>query len=205
MKAGFGTCFLYCEKGEIMKNNIIYLIDYENLSKRISEIIGEDIEIKEENAKELLKKLYYTRVIKMMKLNLALTHIDEIEEEHIEMLEFETDRETIYHTTAILFNVFNREYQLIEQENIKLFLDLICNNEIQQILKEEIPVLIEISNYIEEKKCKTIDVSDIIENIFDKFFFIDIFNIDEDKFFEEINKELEEFYKEGKIDTCLKF
>ena len=188
-----------------MKNNIIYLIDYDNLSKRISEIIGEDIEIKEENARELLKKLYYTRVIKMMKLNLALTHIDEIEEEHIEMLEFETDRETIYHTTAILFNVFNREYQLIEQENIKLFLDLICNNEIQQILKEEVPVLIEISKYIEEKKCKTIDVSDIIENIFDKFFFIDIFNIDEDKFFEEINKELEDFYKEGKIDTCLKF
>lgn len=186
-------------------SNIIYLIDYDNLSKRISEIIGEEIEIKEENAREQLRKLYYTKVIKMMKLNLTLTHIDEIEEEHIEMLEFETDRETVYHSTAILFNVFNREYQLIEHENVKLFFELICNNEIQQILKEEIPILIEISSYIEEKNCKSIDVSEIIEDIFDKFFFIDIFNINEDKFFEEINKELDKFFKEGKVDTCLNF
>lgn len=186
-------------------NNITYLIDYEELSKKISEIIGENIEITPENAREKLKKLYYTKVIKMMKLNLALTNVDEFDEEHAELLEFESDRETVYHSTAILFNVFNREYQLVEQENVKLFFELICSNEIQQILKEEIPILIKISNYIEEKNCKRIDVSEIIEDIFDMFFFIDIFNISEDKFFEEINKELDKFFTEGKIDNCLNF
>lgn len=188
-----------------MENNITYLIDYDNLSKRISEIIGEEIEIKEESAREQFKKLIHTKIIKMMKLNLALTHVDEFDEEHVELLEFETDRETVYHSAAILFNVFNREYQLIEQENIKLFFELICNNEIQQILKEEIPILIEISNYIEEKNCDKVDVSEMIEDIFDMFFFIDIFNINEDKFFEEINKELDKFFTEGKVDNCLKF
>ena len=186
-------------------NNVKYLIDYEELSKRISDIIGEDIEINENNAKEKLKNLYYTKSIKMMKLHFAVSKIDFIDEEYAELLEFETDKETVFHASAILFNVFNRDCQLIEQENVKLFFELIFSNEIQQILEDEMASLIKISDYIEEKNCKRIDVSEIIEAIFDLFFEIDIFKISEDEFFEEINKELEKMLSESKIDNCLKF
>lgn len=186
-------------------NNVKYLIDYNELNKRISDIVGENLEINEENAKEKLKKLYHTKSIRMLKLNLALSKIDEIDEEYLDLLEFETDKETVFHSGSILFNVFNRDFELIEKENIKLFFELIFNNEIQQILENELPSLIKISDYFEEKNCKRVDVTKIIDAIFDLFYVIDIFKISEDKFFEEMNKELDKFLSEKRIDDCLNF
>ena len=168
-------------------------IDYEELNKRIKEITGEELSIDKNNANKKLKNLFFERIIKMSKLNYSIDSTSKYQKDNSKIIEFENDEKIFYNATEILLNVFNYEKDIILSENYNLFLELIISNDVQQILKDDIPNLIKISQYIQINF--NIDIANIAENILNLFETIDYEKLTINDFFTIINDELERFLK----------
>lgn len=166
----------------------LYIIDYDELNKRLKEIIGEDLEIDEKNAKDKIKKLYYDRMMRKEKLNYIIDNTSKYQNENSKILNFENDIKIFYNATEILLNLFNSENEIISIENYELVYELIVNTAIKEILKEDIPNLMKISEYIQEK-----DISNIVDCINNLFTTIDFDKINQTQFFTIINDEIEDF------------
>ena len=178
----------------------IFLIDYKDLNKELKEIIGEDLNINEYNARDKLRDLYFNRIMKLEKLNFIIDKTSQYQNEYSKVLDFENDKQVFYNATEILINIFNYEKDIIWSENWELVMDLVIRNDIQQILEDDIPNLIKISEKIESKNNYRVDVTGIVETIVSLFEIVDFDKINEDKFFNKINKEISIFLNDEEIE-----
>lgn len=178
----------------------IFLIDYKDLNKELKEIIREDLNINEYNARDKLRDLFFNRIMKLEKLNFIIDKTSQYQNEYSEVLDFENDKQVFYNATEILINIFNYERDIIWSENWELVMDLVIRNDIQQILEDDIPNLIKISEKIESKNNYRVNITSIVETIVSLFETVDFDKINKDKFFNKINKEISIFLNDKEIE-----
>ena len=179
---------------------VTYKIDYNDLNELLREISNEDLELNKENANERIRKLYFERFKQVKQLDAAITDTVEYRKKQHRALQLETDAEIFHNATAILLNLFINENNVLTVEYSDLLSELIVNVEIQQILKEELPSLREISEYIHSKDNVTVDTTDMIGMIFETIDNMDFEKLDDVEFFKILDKAFKEFYEDGEVD-----
>ena len=180
--------------------NVEYKIDYIDLNKLLREIIGDELELDEKNANEKIRNLYFDKSKQMKKLDKIIKETEKNNNENYKALQFKNDVEIFKNASSILLNLFINESNILSIECNDLISELVLNDDIQQVLKDELPSLRKISEYIHSKENVTVDTTDMIGMIFETINNMDFEQLNEVEYFKKLDKAFKEFYEDGEVD-----
>lgn len=181
--------------------NVNVIMDYDVLNKLLEDITGENLELNRKNAKNKIMKLYYEKALKMQNLNILIDCICENHSEGIGMIETAGDAKIYCNTMNTARILLEKEYDNTMNMYLRLMINLIVDDNILEILKDDMPNLVQINNIMNDldEEYSGCDLSEIIEKVVDYIenFFID--DMSKEEFFELVDNLLDEFANEERI------
>lgn len=117
-------------------------IDLNNISKRLNEITDYLVDLKKETARVVIKQIYYNCFLNKLKLEDIFEILSEMREETNLRLQIELDKIIAKTSINNVLEILNEEINTAINVDIALIMYLITNEDIQAILEDDIPVLL---------------------------------------------------------------
>lgn len=117
-------------------------INLNNISKRLNEITDYLIDLKKETARVVIKQIYYNCFFNKLKLEDMFEVLSEMREETNLRLQTELDKIIAKTSISNVLEILNEEIKTAVNVDITLIMYLITNEDIQVILEDDIPVLL---------------------------------------------------------------
>ena len=180
---------------ENKKNNL------NNISKRLNEITDYLVDLKKETARVVIKQIYYNCFLNKLKLEDIFEILSEMREETNLRLQIELDKIIAKTSINNVLEILNEEINTAINVDIALIMYLITNEDIQAILEDDIPVLLNFTKILYNMNTKFVDfpierVANILLNLIDE---INLEEMNFDELFEMMNDTLKNILKQKKI------
>lgn len=179
------------QKGiEFMENKKINL---NNISKRLNEITDYLVDLKKETARVVIKQIYYNCFLNKLKLEDMFEVLSEMREET--NLRLQTELEIAKTSISNVLEILNEEIKTAINVDITLIMYLITNDDIQVILEDDIPVLLNFTRTLYNMNTKFVNfpierVANILLNLIDE---INLEEMNFDELFEMMNDTLKKY------------
>lgn len=176
-------------------------INLNNISKRLNEITDYLVDLKKETARVVIKQIYYNCFLNKLKLEDIFEILSEMREETNLRLQIELDKIIAKTSINNVLEILNEEINTAINVDIALIMYLITNEDIQAILEDDIPVLLNFTKILYNMNTKFVDfpierVANILLNLIDE---INLEEMNFDELFEMMNDTLKNILKQKKI------
>ena len=170
-------------------------INLNNISKRLNEITDYLVDLKKETARVVIKQIYYNCFLNKLKLEDIFEILSEMREETNLRLQIELDKIIAKTSINNVLEILNEEINTAINVDIALIMYLITNEDIQAILEDDIPVLLNFTKVLYNMNTKFVDfpierVANILLNLIDE---INLEEMNFDELFEMMNDTLKKY------------
>ena len=170
-------------------------INLNNISKRLNEITDYLVDLKKETARVVIKQIYYNCFLNKLKLEDIFEILSEMREETNLRLQIELDKIIAKTSINNVLEILNEEINTAINVDIALIMYLITNEDIQAILEDDIPVLLNFTKILYNMNTKFVDfpiarVANILLNLIDE---INLEEMNFDELFEMMNDTLKKY------------
>ena len=182
----------------MFKVNDLKGIDYKRINLKLERKIDTELILNKNNAREELGKYLLGKFISVSKLSNSLASATEIQQDFKQYTKNAGSQRIVADVVNILQIEIIKEYKRNKKILMDLLETIIIDNDIQFILKDDLPIIIRLNKFIENKNYKLPDLEQLLENILNKLYMLDKIELTEAKMFIIINEQIEKTLKEDK-------
>lgn len=171
-------------------------IDYKKLNLKLERKIDTELILNKNNAREELGRYLLEKFKSVILASNSLAEATEIQQDFKQYTRNAGSQRIVSDAVNILQVEIIKEYKRNKKILMDLLETIIIDNDIQFILKDDLPIIIRLNKFIESKNYKLPDFEQLLDNILNKLYVLNKIELTEAKMFININAEIEKTLKE---------